>query len=254
VVGPVWGFAFEEGAALGGDGRHLLVERAGELRTVRLLDPATARETVLQTLADGAWASDGFGVAWSPDGESLAFSGASTEDPPGNDGTSIHVSPIDGGFTRQITVGPADVGPAWSPDAEMVVFARWGHARYLGFDCDQPPDQIDYGLHVVPRDGGEEIRLTDDGCDAAPDWSPDGSTIAFIRRETTIATVPAAGGEAGELFEYTPDPSCRDREERHRGTEPPPSTTSPGRRTGGGSPSSPTTAFTRCVRMERTFV
>jgi Tol biopolymer transport system component len=204
------------------DGRQLVVERAGDERTVRLLDPTTGTEVVLQTLEQGVWGRGPAGLAWSPDGDHLAYSAGSTEEWPGPDGTSIHVSPIDGGPSREITAGPADVGAAWSPDGERIVFARWGHARYLGFDCDEPPDEIDYGLHVVARDGGDEIRLTDDGCDAGPDWSPDGSRIAFIRRDTTIATVPAAGGQVGDLFEYIADPGCGDRgDERHRGTEPP---------------------------------
>jgi dipeptidyl aminopeptidase/acylaminoacyl peptidase len=64
---------------------------------------------------------------------------------------------------------------------------------------------------------GELQRFTTGGSDSHPRWSPDGKTIAFLRKVdkvTQIAVIPAAGGEARLLttldlgvegFEWSPD-------------------------------------------------
>jgi TolB protein len=59
--------------------------------------------------------------------------------------------------------------PRWSPDGEWVVFVR---------SQDERSD-----LWVVSAEGGEPMRLTDEGDVTAPEWSPDGQYIAFMDRD-----------------------------------------------------------------------
>ena len=70
------------------------------------------------------------------------------------------------GQPRQLTRGPADSCPAWSPDGTRVAFLR----------AKDGPAQ----LWVLSIDGGEPEQLTTLPLGAgAPVWSPDGTRIAF---------------------------------------------------------------------------
>ena len=70
------------------------------------------------------------------------------------------------GEPEQLTRGPADVAPAWSPDGSKIAFLR----------AQDGPSQ----LWLLPAAGGEAEQLTTLPLGAgAPRWSPDGSKIAF---------------------------------------------------------------------------
>jgi Tol biopolymer transport system component/DNA-binding winged helix-turn-helix (wHTH) protein len=100
-------------------------------------------------------------VAWSPDGQSIAY----TSDKTGN--FDIWVQQVSGGDTVQVTRSPApDTEPDWSPDGRSLVFHRSGK---------------DGGLFTVPALGGPEQRLTWFG--SSPKWSPDGSQVLFASAE-----------------------------------------------------------------------
>ncbi len=79
----------------------------------------------------------------------------------------------DGSDVRRLTeTSGEDRGswvPAWSPDAETVVFAS------------NRDDGGAANLYVMAADGSDLSRLTDhQGWDYVPDWSPDGDKIAFM--------------------------------------------------------------------------
>ncbi|MCW5770407.1 MAG: S9 family peptidase [Rhodospirillaceae bacterium] len=62
-------------------------------------------------------------------------------------------------------------------------------------------------IHVVPTDGSAPpAKLTDGPRDAAPVWSPDGASIAFLRAGPDgmrqLHVMPAAGGEARRLTDH----------------------------------------------------
>lgn len=77
---------------------------------------------------------------------------------------------IDGTGLRQVTPGPGDGSPAWSPDA-----------RKLAFHSDRTQQQ-DWDIYVVNWDGsGLQHLTTGPEQDLSPVWSPDGSRIAFVR-------------------------------------------------------------------------
>ncbi len=83
-----------------------------------------------------------------------------------------------------------EIQPAFSPDGIRVAFLWHGKE-------DQQP-----GIFVKQRDVETPLRITDNTSDRSPTWSPDGSTIAFVRtadRITGIYTVPALGGPVRRL-------------------------------------------------------
>ena len=99
---------------------------------------------------------------WSPDGKKLAYTNASN--------WSIYVGTIEGGHEERITSTNFLGGwPAWSPDSSEIAFIStegiWA-----------------YSLKVVNLETREERRLMpkeEIGKFFKPDWSPDGTRIAF---------------------------------------------------------------------------
>ena len=114
---------------------------------------------------------------FSPDGLLIAFGG--TE---GSDATDqiYVVSAKDGTGPRALTscagFGPGCFNdtPAWSPDGTKIVFS---HADDSNADGDPTNEQV----WVMDADGGNQHALTSsaDPKDQVPDWSPDGSKIAY---------------------------------------------------------------------------
>ncbi|HLQ66817.1 MAG TPA: BamA/TamA family outer membrane protein [Candidatus Limnocylindrales bacterium] len=105
--------------------------------------------------------------AWSPDGQSVAFSGMT----PAGQSDLYLFRPATGELTRLTNDDYADGDPTWSPDGTTIAFAS-DRTRY-GKDGHQNLFLID----VVSGD----IRYLTCGpwIDQSPRWSPDGSRIAF---------------------------------------------------------------------------
>jgi Tol biopolymer transport system component len=111
--------------------------------------------------------------AWSPDGKTIAFI---------RNG-DLWLMQSDGSRPRALYVNGVANGPSWSPDGRRIAF---GLAAYL----DAPGSIV-----VIGRRGGN-VRYVTDGRyepaedkppeewaeDQQPDWSPDGTQIAFTRK------------------------------------------------------------------------
>jgi dipeptidyl aminopeptidase/acylaminoacyl peptidase len=112
--------------------------------------------------------------AWSPDGTTIVFE-SNRSDPSyatcvdtGTCNTDIFAVPAGGGVPVQLTFDAgADSDPQLSPDG-----------RFLAYDSDLGGAFAVYRLDLVT---GEVTKLTVDGMEAGePDWSPDGTQIAFV--------------------------------------------------------------------------
>jgi TolB protein len=118
---------------------------------------------------------------WSPDGKQIAFESWRERD----ERFYIYIIGADGKGLRRLT-HPArgdDEFPSWSPDGNWVIFER---LRYINGDDIDPvlslmvihPDGT--GLHRIARlIGGSQCLC--------PDWSPDGTKIAY-QAATSLAT------------------------------------------------------------------
>jgi dipeptidyl aminopeptidase/acylaminoacyl peptidase len=157
---------------------------------------------------------------WSSDGTRIAFTSK-------RDGgvAQLYVMPVGGGEARKLTDFKEDVTqPAWSPDGERLVFvARVRGPEYeevddkkraprrikrLQFKLDNEGWTFDRPKHlfVVPADGSAEPTQITSGDfeDEQPDWSPDGSKIAFaaarhedwdITLSRDVYVMPSEGGD-----------------------------------------------------------
>jgi dipeptidyl aminopeptidase/acylaminoacyl peptidase len=172
-----------------------------------------------------------FSIAWSADGQRLAFTATAEHEPaiahvfldeksgarhvralPFKsdadgllDGRRRHLFLVDrdGAGLRQVTRGGYDVGaPAWSPDGRAIVFASLK---------DRPETAFATGRRRVDLESGNVEQLTHGGGPSfAPSFSPDGSQIAFAghrkgeeggggRYNVELFVMPSCGGAARSL-------------------------------------------------------
>lgn len=134
-------------------------------------------------------------ATWSPDGRHIAFVRRSAE------GAAIYETTVPGGPERKIAgYRPGSIlldgrRLDWSPDGKSLAVA----------EMDGSSKQ--HEIFLVSAATGEERQLTTNGADdlgdVEPQFSPDGSQIAFIRESHYLVrelyVIPANGGEAKRL-------------------------------------------------------
>jgi TolB protein len=107
--------------------------------------------------------------AFSPTGRRLAFSRTDSRYV-----WNVCVAQLDGSQAACLTRGPAnEVEPTWSPDGRSIVFASDRN----------DPSRVVRSLYLVRPPGSGLRRLTKGYDDGAPSYSPDGTKLAFVRRQ-----------------------------------------------------------------------
>jgi len=142
--------------------RLLLVLITITLCTVPAL--AQKRNISEKDLFNFVWAAD---PQVAPDGSRVAFVRVTVSEKRDTYNTAIwSVSPATG-ESHQLTSGPRDSTPRWSPDGKSLVFVR-------GTEKDGQQ------LFMLPMSGGDSFQFTTMVRGAGgPQWSPDGKMIAF---------------------------------------------------------------------------
>lgn len=129
-----------------------------------------ARRPITETdLFKFVWIAD---PQMAPDGSQVTFVRVTVNAKEDRYDTALWVVPASGGVQpRQLTAGPRDASPRWSPDGRRLAFTRATEK-----DGKVQPTQV----YVLDMQGGEARPVTDLPRGAsAPSWSPDGGTIAF---------------------------------------------------------------------------
>jgi len=147
------------------------------LLIVALNISAISRAADKRTITD----TDLFKFVWiadpqiSPDGSKVVFVREWVNQKADRYDTALWIVPTSGGLSRQLTAGPRDSSPRWSPDGKTLAFIRSSERE----GKPQPPQ-----IWLLSLDGGEAQQLTD--APRSPsgfEWSPDSKTIAFVSRE-----------------------------------------------------------------------
>ena len=148
--------------------------------------------------------------AWSPDDRSIVF--IHTDDYDANDrpiNSQVWVMDADGSHPHALTTDrlAKDQVPDWSPDGSLIAYAAG-------------PIDASEGIWVMNADGSKPHQVS--GCtsdepapckagnDFGPEWSPDGSAIAFLRAfqavgsaDRPIFTMDADGGNQVRVSQGT---------------------------------------------------
>jgi len=137
------------------------------------------------------------GPAYSPDGETIAYTGW--------DGNDLEICTIktDGTGKRQLTHNDSvDRHPDYSPNGKRIAYA--GGQVWIG------PGPSDTEIYTIEADGGGKRQLTDDNkFQGFPSYSPNGERIAYNSNQDgdrEIFTMKVGGGDKRQItHNTTPD-------------------------------------------------
>jgi dipeptidyl aminopeptidase/acylaminoacyl peptidase len=166
---------------------------------VSLAAPALAQKRSIteKDLFNFVWIGD---PQISPDGARVAFVRVTVNDK--NDGynTAICTVVTATGETRQLTNGPRDTSPRWSPDGQYLLFVR----------SPEVSGRVESSqLFMLAMTGGEPFQFTTlpRGV-SGPQWSPDGKMIAFYNSATAEELAKEAAKNASKpAASPSPNPS-----------------------------------------------
>ena len=161
-----------------GNSASLYIMNADGSNPTKLID---AKDLSINRQATPDWQLGIGGPVWSPDGRKIAFGASHTI---GGTLSIFDMYVIDADGSNLVTPAdrPAfDSGPAWSPDSQKIAFGsgvEWDKVGILFNSCGGSG-----GICVMNADGTNLISIANGtgygGIDGAPNWSPDGTKIAF---------------------------------------------------------------------------
>lgn len=157
------------------------------LIVISLAAPALAqkRNITEKDLFNFVWIGD---PQVSPDGSRVAFVRVTVNEKKDGYNTAIWTVTTASGESRQLTNGPRDSTPRWSPDGKYLLFVR---APEVSGRTDPPQ------LFMLAMGGGEPFQFTTLPRGAGgPQWSPDGKMIAFYNSATAEELAKAAKSAA----------------------------------------------------------
>ena len=136
----------------------------------------------------------------SHDGSRIAFSRLQRSQNPDSD---IYVMASDGTDGTQLTSDKAQEGfPTWSPDDQRIAFQA-GTQRVPPMPTDRTAR-----LYVIDADGSARAKLTgNDAGETTPNWSPDGTRIAFSSNLFGNWDIQVVGIDGAEQKRLTSSPA-----------------------------------------------
>ncbi|HMI46510.1 MAG TPA: hypothetical protein VK491_10130, partial [Gemmatimonadaceae bacterium] len=208
------------------------IDRARNKRVPSIWIASTDGDGAPRELVGEAWTPGA--PRWSPDGRTIAFSsgrvsvdsaGTTGKQEPAPGKSQLWVAPFSGGTPRRVTnIGNGVSSCSWSPTGDRFVclvrtgpsdsvntgpnrsdVRHYSHISYKFNDSGWFDDKRSH-LWVIDATTGSARQITsgDDWNDTDPQWSPDGTRIAFVSdrsgkeydesRIRDVWTVPAIGG------------------------------------------------------------
>ncbi|MEW6129556.1 MAG: S9 family peptidase [Acidobacteriota bacterium] len=126
----------------------------------------------------------------SPDGSRVAFVKVWVNQKADRYESALWITSTADGQPRQLSAGPRDASPRWSPDGKMLAFIRSPEKE----GRPQPPQ-----IYLMTFEGGEAQPLTEIPRGAGSfDWSPNGKMIVFQSSEEMKKAKPASEGSSKE--------------------------------------------------------
>jgi Tol biopolymer transport system component len=182
-----------DGAQVGAPMRGSLLAFHGALPAepgISLFDSVTATDPTdrLRRVTEAPEDARDAPPSWSPDGSMLVYS--STRSGVGR--SRVYVHTLSSGAEVDLGLGK---DPTWEPGGTRII--------YNGFDerGENP------GLYLMDMDGDNRLRLTDNGNDVRPVWSPDGNNVVFMSTRDGDMDVYRLSLRDGALVQLTNEPS-----------------------------------------------